>query len=196
MAKGTAETKPAELRIGSRLRHARLLHGLRLKDVAERAGCSESMLSKLENERAVPSLTTLHRLCKALDVSISTLLAGPPVRPWTVMHPGERPVIGHAEAPNGEGTTAEVLIPYAEGRLLEGFIVIIAPGGHTGGMLQHKGEEVGYVIEGQLELTIASETYLLSAGDSFHFPSDLPHAYGNPGNVPMRAVWINTPPSF
>jgi transcriptional regulator with XRE-family HTH domain len=185
-----------ELRIGGRLRHARLLNAMRLKDVAERAGCSESMLSKIENERAVPSLTTLHRLCKALNTNISNLLSSELTRPWTIMRPKERPLIGYAQAPNGERTKAEVLIPYVDGRLLEGFIVIIEPGGHSGGTLQHKGEEVGYVIEGQLELTLEQETYLLTAGDSFHFPSELPHAYRNPGTATMRAVWINTPPSF
>src|SRR5271170_3193949 len=72
-----------ELRIGGRLRHARLLNAMRLKDLAKRAGCSESMLSKIENERAVPSLTTLHRLCKALNTSISSLLSSEQTRPWT-----------------------------------------------------------------------------------------------------------------
>jgi len=57
--------------------------------------------------------------------------------------------------------------------LLEGFLVVIEPGGNTNGILQHKGEEVGYVVEGQLELTINSEVRLLNAGDSFYFPSKL-----------------------
>jgi uncharacterized cupin superfamily protein len=47
--------------------------------------------------------------------------------------------------------------------------VIIELGGHTAGVLHHCGEEVGYVIEGQLELTINREVHLLSAGDSFFF---------------------------
>ena len=191
----TGEPTP-ELHIGARLRHARLMHCLRLREVAERAGCSESMLSKIENERAVPSLTTLHRLCKALGVNISQLMSEAPVRAWTIMRPADRPVIGHRQVPDGEGTKAEVLVPAADGRLLQGFIVVIEPGGHSGGTLQHKGEEVGYVIEGTLQLTIEGESHLLAAGNSFHFASDLPHSYGNPGTVPMRAVWINTPPSF
>jgi transcriptional regulator with XRE-family HTH domain len=186
----------AELKVGARLRHARLLNGYRLKDAAKRARLSESMLSRIENDRAMPSLTTLHRLCQALGLSISALLTNEETRPWTIMRPRDRPVIGHAQAANGEGTRAEVLVPYVDGRLLEGFIIIIEPGGHSGGYLQHKGEEVGYVIEGQLELTIEDETHLLNAGDSFHFPSHLPHSYRNPGQTTMRAVWINTPPSF
>jgi quercetin dioxygenase-like cupin family protein len=169
---------------------------MRLKDVAERAKCSEGMLSKIENDRAVPSLTTLHRLCKALNLSVSALLNKDLAEPWTILRPGERAVIGHASGSGSEGVKAEVIIPHADGRLLEGFVVIIEPGGHTAGVLQHQGEEVGYVMEGQLELTINSEVQLLNAGDSFYFPSDLPHEYRNPGKTRMRAVWINTPPTF
>jgi transcriptional regulator with XRE-family HTH domain len=185
-----------DMPLGRRLRHARLLHQLRLKDVADQVGCSESMLSKIENARAMPSLTMLHRLCKALGVTVAQVTSETPVRPWTVMRRGERPVIGHVQAPDGEGTRAEVLAPGADGHLLQGFIVIIEPGGHSGGIIQHKGEELGYVLEGCLALTIAGERHVLHAGDSFHFPSDLPHTYANPGETIMRAVWINTPPSF
>lgn len=184
------------VKIGARLKHARLMARMRLKDLAAKADYSESMLSKIENERAVPSLTTLHRLCKALNLSVSSLLSNDPADHWTIMTPKQRIMIGHKEAAGSEGVLAEVLIPSAKGRLLEGFLVIIEPGGHTDGTLEHKGEEVGYVIEGQLELTINGESHLLKAGDSFYFPSDLAHSYRNPGKTQLRAVWINTPPTF
>ena len=190
------DTSPKELQVGARLRHARLLNRMRLKDVAERAKCSESMLSKIENDRAVPSLTTLHRLCKALSLSVSTLLNNDFAEPWTILRKDARTIIGHPSGSGSEEVKAELLIPHAEGRLLEGFVVIIEPGGHTDGVLSHKGEEVGYVIEGQLELSINNEVHLLNAGNSFYFPSHLPHEYRNPGKKRMRAVWINTPPSF
>jgi transcriptional regulator with XRE-family HTH domain len=191
-----ADVSHVELQVGARLRHARLLNHMRLKDVAVRAKCSEGMLSKIENDRAVPSLTTLHRLCKAMNLSVSALLNSDFAEPWTILRPGERAMIGHASGSGSEGVKAEVLIPHADGRLLEGFVVIIEPGGHTAGALQHKGEEVGFVMEGQLELTIKGEVHLLNPGDSFYFPSDLPHKYRNPGKTRMRAVWINTPPTF
>jgi len=183
-------------RIGARLKHARLMTGMRLKDLAAKAACSESMLSRIENERAVPSLTTLHRLCKSLNLSVSSLLSSEDTEAWTIMRPEQRTTIGHRKAAGAEGVLAEVLIPSSASRLLEGFLVIIEPGGHTNGALQHKGEEVGFVIEGQLELTLNGSVHLLKAGDSFYFPSDIPHAYSNPGKTLLRVVWINTPPTF
>ena len=52
------------------------------------------------------------------------------------------------------------------------------------------------MVQGQLELTINKEVRLLNTGDSFYFPSNLPHAYRNPGKTQLRVVWINTPPTF
>lgn len=184
-----------EIRIGAKLRHARLVNGMRLKDLAERAGCSESMVSKIENERVVPSLTTLHRLCKVLNLGVSALLHGDTTTAVAISRQGERPVIGHAEAQGNERIHAEVIVPQSDGRLLEGFIVVLQPGGFSG-ELQHKGEEAGYVIEGLLELTVNGERFLLQSGDSFHFLSDMVHTYSNPGAAVTRVVWINTPPSF
>lgn len=184
-----------EIRIGAKLRHARLVNGMRLKDLAERAGCSESMLSKIENERVVPSLTTLHRLCKALNLGVSALLHGDPKTKISISRQGDRPTIGHAEAQGNERIHAEVIVPQSEGRLLEGFIVVLQPGAFSG-ELQHKGEEAGYVIEGLLELTVDGDRFILQSGDSFHFLSDMVHTYANPGGAVARVVWINTPPSF
>lgn len=58
-----------------RLRHARLAQEITLKQLALKVGCSESLLSKLENEVASPSLAMLHRVASALETSISDLMA-------------------------------------------------------------------------------------------------------------------------
>jgi transcriptional regulator with XRE-family HTH domain len=188
-------TGAEEIRIGAKLRHTRLVNGMRLKDLADLAGCSESMVSKIENERVVPSLTTLHRLSKALKISVSALLHGEAHSAVSIVRSGARPVIGHAESEGNDRIHAEVIVPQADGRLLEGFIVVLQPNAFSG-ELRHKGEEAGYVLEGLLELTVSGSRFLLQPGDSFHFLSDLSHTYTNPGTRTTRVVWINTPPSF
>jgi quercetin dioxygenase-like cupin family protein len=94
------------------------------------------------------------------------------------------------------GSQLERLVPTDSGHLLEGNLHILAPGGGSDGMLAHQGEEVGFVIAGQLELTVGGEVYRLSAGDSFVFRSELPHSYRNPGRTETRVVWVSTPPTF
>lgn len=90
----------------------------------------------------------------------------------------------------------ERLIPYARGHLLQGNIHIVQPGGSSDGMISHSGEEVGYLIAGEIELIVGGKTYTLSAGDSFCFRSDVEHGYRNIGKSEARIVWVNTPPTF
>ena len=57
---------PTEIRIGIRLKHARLTKGLSLRQLADEVGCSESFISKIENDKVRPSFSTLHRIVAAL----------------------------------------------------------------------------------------------------------------------------------
>ncbi|HID86903.1 MAG TPA: cupin domain-containing protein [Anaerolineae bacterium] len=40
----------------------------------------------------------------------------------------------------------------------------------------HPHEQVGYVVEGELEMTIAGETHRLQAGDSYLAPANVEHS--------------------
>jgi transcriptional regulator with XRE-family HTH domain len=183
--------------LGTRLRHVRRLKRLTLKQVAERAGCSESLVSRIETMRAPPSLRTLHRLAAALDTSISALFAEPKEKPVAIYRSGERRIVViDDETKNGREIRLERLTPYHEGHQLDGNIHVIAPGADNGGEIKHSGEEIGYVLSGQIELTVDGTRYTLSAGDSFYFRSDLLHSYRNTGADTARIIWINTPPTF
>lgn len=183
-------------RIGTRLHHARQLRELRMKDVAAAAGCSESMISKIENNKAVPSLGVLHRICEVLDLTLGELVAAKEENGSTVTRAGERRVVALDPLRKGTGIRLERLVPYAKGHLIQGNIHIIAPGGSSDGTVSHRGEEVGYVLAGEIELIVGDETYHLREGDSFFYDSALRHGYRNCGRVEARVLFVNTPPSY
>jgi len=184
-------------RIGFQLRRARRIRRLRLKDVADKAGLSQSLISKIENNKTSPSISTLHRIAKALGTSVSALFAADESLDQVTQRPQERLIAGRVQSMvEWDGIEAEIIVPYVRGRLLEGFIFVMEPGGHSGGTLCHDGEECGYVLEGRLELVVDDETYVLNPGDSFFFNSDRPHSYRNPGAGITRVIWINTPPTY
>jgi len=198
LSEGPPQKNIDDLQIGAKLRHARKIQGLRLIDLAKTIGCSESLLSKVENEQVKPSLKMLHRLASELNTSIGALFAGASEDDRIVMRRAERPVIRTSAIgrPDSAGVHLECLIPDPANRLLYGSIHIVEPGGESGGFIQHKGEEVGYILEGELELIVDGTSYHLYAGDSFFFDSNLPHGYRNPGQVTTRVVWVNTPSTF
>jgi transcriptional regulator with XRE-family HTH domain len=184
------------MNLGVRIRHARLTLGLRLQDVAIQVGCSESMLSKIENDRALPSLTMLHRIATALQTTIGKLCAAVDAAANVVSRAGERQLVTIDPLRQGTGTSLERLIPYDPAHLLQGSIHIVEEGGGSDGTVSHEGEEVGFVLEGHLELTVGGKTYALGPEDSFCFRSNIPHGYRNPGPGRARVLFINTPPSF
>jgi transcriptional regulator with XRE-family HTH domain len=57
-------------------------------------------------------------------------------------------------------------------------------------MLQHAGFEYGYVLAGELEVTVGFETVRLAAGDSIGFDSAVPHLIRNVTDVPARGIWV------
>lgn len=180
--------------IGKRLRCLRKEKRMTMKELSDKVGCSESLLSKIENDKVDPSLKTLHSITSVLDVTISALFTEP--EPASVVYRnGERPQLPLPSQTRG-GVVLERIMPHTPDHLLECNIHIVAPGDGTDGSIGHDGEEVGYVLEGRLELVVDGVSYALFPGDAFSFRSELAHSYSNPGAVTARILWVNTPPTF
>lgn len=181
--------------LGTKLRYHRKLRGMTLQELARGAGCSESMVSKIETASVNPSLTMLSRLAAALELNVSMFFDDGP-GDEIVARAGTRPRLDRDALRVGDGVALERLVPHHPGCMLQANIHVVAPGGRSDGLITHVGEEVGYVISGVLELEVDSRLFLLSPGDSFFFRSDLPHGYRNPGVEETRVLWVNTPPTF
>ncbi len=54
-------------------------------------------------------------------------------------------------------------------------------------------DEVGYVLEGALEIRIADQTVVLEAGGVAHLPKNIPHAIRNPLKTPSRYLFMAIP---
>lgn len=185
-----AETAKSPSMLGARIRHARRVARLTMTQLAARAGCSESLISKIENALATPSLAMLHRIAVALDSNIASLTAEEAPAASPVLRKGERPVI------RAGGIALERLVMAERGGLLQANIHIVEPGAASDGQIVHVGEEVGYVLAGKLELTLGDERYVLQAGDAFTFSSQQPHGYRNLGRSVVKVLWVNTPATF
>ena len=137
------------------------------------------MLSKIECGKAIPSLGMLHRVAVALETSIAELFNAAEAQDFVLYRAGERPAVTIGPRSPDAGIRLERLVPFSPDRSLEGNIHVVMPGAIFGGAIKHAGEEVGYVVSGQLELTVGERVSLLEEGDSFFFRSDLPHSYRN-----------------
>lgn len=64
------------LNLASSIRSLRLRNGLSQRQLATRMAVPRTYVSKIENEKATPTLSSLERLARALEVSVTELLSG------------------------------------------------------------------------------------------------------------------------
>jgi transcriptional regulator with XRE-family HTH domain len=86
-----------ETRIGLKMKHRRLLKGLTLKALADLAGCSEPILSRIENGNGNPSINTIHRIALSLGIPLSGLSQEENEGDNVVLRQGYRPTVEGGE---------------------------------------------------------------------------------------------------
>jgi len=191
----TARPRETATILGARLRELRKARSMTLQALADKAGLSVGFLSQLERNQASPSVRALNTLAQALDVSIHWFFPDPEEEQDpdadVIVRSGRRRAIRF-----DTGIKDELLCPTLTGKL-EMLLCTLQPGATSDDELySHNGEEAGYVAGGTLELTIEDRIYVLDAGDSFHFDSNRPHRYRNPGDEVTTVVWAMTPPHY
>ena len=72
----------------------------------------------------------------------------------------------------------------------------LGPGGATQLQDPHEGEEVGYVLGGQIVIELGERREKAKKGESFCFKPDSPHRIVNNGKSASRFIWVSTPPTF
>ena len=91
---------PTELQLGPRIRALRQARNVTLRELAERAGVTESFLSQVEREVTSPSIASVQRIARALDLAIAELFTEEPPR-GRVVRRGERRRIAYPGPPGG-----------------------------------------------------------------------------------------------
>lgn len=194
MAKKSEQNAEMEqLQVGVRIRHARVLKGMRMKDLAEKVGYDESMISKVEAGKVMPSLPMLNRIVTALDRDLASFFGLEIDEHKLVQSSKDRILVTGDALRIGKGVSYERMVPIAAGNLLEANIHVVEPGGEKIDNITHQGEATGYLAEGEIELTIDGTVYRMKAGDSFFFKAYLTNSYRNTGAGQARIIWVNTP---
>jgi transcriptional regulator with XRE-family HTH domain len=176
------------LPIGERLRHAREARQLSLAVVAERAGLTKGFVSRVERETTSPSVNSLISICEALGIEPSDIFTVPKAR---VMRSSDRPsatLPGHM--------VVDTLLTAIDERKLTVIETLAGPEGSGGEDLYSLPceTEVCYVVEGEIVLTLDTETFKLAAGDSITFDGAVPHTWRAISEASsIRLIWILSP---
>lgn len=160
--------------IGENLAKLRRKKRLSLDKLSELSGISKAMIGQIERGESNPTVNTLWKIASGLRVSFGKLIDTNQPATELVRLNDITPII------DTDGMTLVPLFSFDNDKGFEIFSVTMAPhsvheaAGHVGGS-----EEYVLSFEGNLEVTMETETYTLAAGDAIRFKADQTHTYRN-----------------
>ncbi len=179
--------------LGADLRALRKARGLTLTELAEGLGRSVGWLSQVERDLSEPSISDLRGMSERLGVPMSFLFAhasAPVEEQGTIVRAGTRRPMGSGE----EGLIEELLSP----DLADDFEMIhstFQPHSAMQTPANRPTQEMGYVVSGQLDLTIGGREFSVGPGDSFRIRHEI-YSWANPYNKPCVVIWVIAPPVY
>jgi transcriptional regulator with XRE-family HTH domain len=178
---------------GDKIRAVREKKKLTLKEVAVKAGVSESLISQIERNKVSPAIDTLLDIAAVLELDLEYLFYDlKKTKKVNLVSLGDRNKIVLDKITYFKLSKT---IEENEKHGIEAYEMRIAPGGKSGSNeYGHEGKELGVIIKGNAEFSIGNEKYSLSEGDSISFESSLPHKLENTGSGELVAFWVITPP--
>ncbi|WP_217805834.1 cupin domain-containing protein [Sporomusa malonica] len=179
------------LQLGEKIRNLRKEQKCTIEQLAQMADLSSGLISQMERDIIVPSVWSLWKVAKALNVHINYFFDE---------YEMDNPVVRKDERKKiilpKSNVTYELLSPHLN-RKMEFLLIKIEPGMENfDELICHEGEECGYMLQGIMKIRWGSKEYILHEGDSIYLDSTVPHRFINIGDVTAISIWTMTPPTF
>ena len=157
---------------GELVRSLRLRRKLTLEKLALEVGLSKGHLSRFERGEKSLSVSSLVRLSKSLNTSITALLGEVPHE--DLLHVVR--AAGRTARQVGESAGYEFFALARAGDHGSGaFIMSFSENAVVGQATDHAGEEILYIISGSIELELETKSILLRTGDYAQYPGSMSH---------------------
>ena len=179
--------------IGGRLKQVRERYSLSQRELAKRAGVTNSLISLIETNKTSPTIASLKKVLDGFPVTMSEFFTEEDKLP------PQQLFFTHAELPDvGTREIAYYLVgAKRRNRSLCMLHEHYSCGADTGeDMISHPGEESGVVISGSIEITVGNLTRDLGPGDAYYFDTSVPHRMRNTSDSECVIVSASTPPTY
>jgi len=174
---------------GVKIKELRLKKGLTQEELANRCELTKGYISQLENDLTSPSITTLADILQNLGSSLNEFFTE---------ENSEQIVFSSSDMfeKNGDNQLMRWLVPTSQKNAMEPIFVKLEKGGKTEKDLPHEGEEFGFVLKGEIQITIGKQAHKAKKGSSFYFRADKTHFIENIGSDTAEIIWVSCPPNF
>lgn len=180
---------------GLRIRRARQARGLSLIQLASKIDASASHLSAVERGLAPASTRLVAQITDELGIPMSGLAAFHG-RDATVVRSEDRASV----VLSGGVQWDELVLPGSD---LEPALLMVPPGGSSGGSYSRPGQAFAHVLEGELTFRVGGgsddhvtegERFDIASGDSISLPARTLYSWENLGETAARAFWVEVLP--
>ena len=178
-----------ETEIGKRIREFRLKKNFTLQELADKTGYSKGYLSKVEKSEKAPPVATLSVIARELGVSVSVIL-GEETKNDSIclVRQNERTLM----AKTGEefGYAYEALANPYPNKHMEPFVLSYPSDDALKHTFQHDGEEMLFVLQGQMRFKYRNNEFILDEGDCLYFDSSVAHTAEPIGDEPLKTLIV------
>jgi transcriptional regulator with XRE-family HTH domain len=178
-------------KISHRIKEIRREKNITLQELADRVKVTKGMVSQIENSRALPSLTVLIEIIKALEIDLNEFF-----KDMTSDEPTSLVLIKraadyeHFEKEDAIGFAYQRVFNQSINKGTVDIVLLQLERGSNRPMVQTDAYEYKYFLEGTTEYHIGGQVYLLYPGDSMLFDGRIPHTPKNAGNTTVKMLVI------
>lgn len=168
--------------IGARMLVLRKLNGWSQRQLAKRAGVPHSAISMIEHGQVSPSINSLQKVLDGVPMSLAEFFSLDLDMQIKVFYKNEKTL-------RKDPTDIIRSVITTRGDTVKMSRECFPVDGDTGKeLLMSKGEIVGFVTKGSIEVTVGGEVGVLTEGDGFYFERARPHRFRNVGKVEAEIV--------
>lgn len=180
-----------QIDLGMRLKELRVKRGLSQTELAELVGVTPSTISQVESNLIYPSLPALLKMAEVLSVEIRSFFQEKADLKNRIIFPAADAVdVKLPDFPQGS-IHANLLTPVDFEPKAEPYLIEVFPNKNLPShFFIHKGDEMGYLLSGKLQLKLEKAVYTVRTGDVIYLKSEMPTQWKNPGPGIARLLWI------
>lgn len=183
------------MHVGEIIKRLRKEKKMTLSELSQNSGVALATLSRVENGKMTGTLQSHINICKALEISLPDF--------YRDLTSSKESVDIHTKKTTADvfvhnkKSISEMLVSKVQNKKMMPMVIKLDKGGST-----HKEEtKVGiekfiYILEGKIEVSLGSEKYSLTKGDTLYFDSSIPHHFTNISNGESRLICVISPPAL
>lgn len=177
--------------IGARIRFLRQQRGMTLEQLSRSARLTKSFVSKVERGVSVPSISTAMKLADSFDITVGQLLGEEHYDDAiSLTRKSERRAFMRRGGPSGYNY--EMIAGAKRFKRMQPYIMRPPLKFQDKRRFEHTGEELMFVVSGNVEVELSGRKLRLKAGDALYFDAHLPHRSRSVGSKNAQVLIVVT----